>query len=65
MIAGLAGKTVLGSVIGDAISDKDDKKEGSLLKYSQRDMDRSKRKRKQAAAPTKTTTALNGGEPLG
>tara|TARA_R110002072_G_scaffold266030_1_gene424900 strand:+ start:4347 stop:4550 length:204 start_codon:yes stop_codon:yes gene_type:complete len=65
MIKSVATKGVLGSLVGDLVG-KDDKKEGSLLKYSQRDMDRSKRKRKQATAPTKrTATALSGGEPLG
>lgn len=65
MIKSVASKGVLGTLVGD-LAGRDDKDEGSLLKYSQRDMDRSKRKRKQAVAPTKkTATALNGGEPLG
>ena len=64
MIKSIAGKTLVGSAI-DGLMDKDDKKKDPGLKYSQRDMDRSKRKRKQASAPTKITTALSGGEPLG
>ena len=64
LIKNIAGKTAIASMTSDLMgSDKDKKK--SPLKYSQRDMDRAKRKRKQASAPTRRTQTALDGEPLG
>jgi len=64
LIKKLAGKTAIGGLASEIMdSDKDKKK--SPLKYSQRDMDRAKRKKKQASAPTRRTQTALDGEPLG
>ena len=64
LIKKLAGKTAIGSLASEEIgSDKGAK--GNLFKYSQRDMDRAKRKKKQASAPTRRTQTALDGEPLG
>ena len=62
-IAGF-GKTVVGTLLGKKLFDKDKKPEEGGKSYTQDDMDEAIRKRRQRNAPT-VNTALNEGSTLG